>query len=134
MKAAPHAHRSSARCPANGDDLGGYASMIQRQTMTRRDTLKLALAGSAGLILPFGRQAFTASGSGSGTSIRLPAPYTVPFAVPPVLRPDKSDDIAGITAEGHAYTGTDYYLIRQQLKDAEILPGVKTPIFGYNGI
>src|SRR4029079_19217966 len=53
---------------------------------------------------------------------RLPAPFSVPLTVPPVLAPVRS------TAD------TAFYDITQQAAAADILPGLKTTIWGYNGI
>lgn len=51
-----------------------------------------------------------------------PEPFQVPLPVPPVKRPVRSDST------------TDYYQITQRVADVEILPGLKTPVFGYDGI
>lgn len=52
----------------------------------------------------------------------LPDPFTVPLPVPPVLRP------SGASADA------DLFELEQRAAYAEILPGLRTPIFGYNGI
>jgi FtsP/CotA-like multicopper oxidase with cupredoxin domain len=49
---------------------------------------------------------------------KIPRPYTLPFKIPPALD----------GREGGTVT------IAQKMANAEILPGVQTPIFGYNGI
>jgi spore coat protein A len=91
--------------------------------LTRRDVMKLGLFASAALMLPAERAARTAlSQANRIAESALPAPFTVPFAVPPVLTPVRS------TAT------TDYFAITQQAARAEILPGLKTTIWGYNGI
>jgi FtsP/CotA-like multicopper oxidase with cupredoxin domain len=46
----------------------------------------------------------------------------VPWPVPPVLEPVRSD------------THADYYEITQKVGQAEILPGLKTEVWGYNGL
>ncbi len=51
-----------------------------------------------------------------------PKPFTVPLPMPPVKKPVRTD------------TTTDYYEIVQRHAEAEILPGTRTPIFGYDGI
>ena len=91
--------------------------------LSRRDVLKLGLFGSAALLLPAERAARTALAEANRIpESALPAPFTVPFATPPVLAPVRS-------------TGTtDFYVITQQAAEAEILPGLKTTIWGYNGI
>lgn len=52
----------------------------------------------------------------------LPPPFTLPFRTPPVLEPIRSD------------ANADYYEITQEATTASILPGVRTPIWGYNGL
>jgi spore coat protein A, manganese oxidase len=54
--------------------------------------------------------------------VRLPQRFAVPLPVPPIARPVRSD------AAG------DHYVITQRQAEAEILPGLRTPIFGYDGI
>jgi spore coat protein A len=56
------------------------------------------------------------------SAARLPEPFSVPLPVPPVLEPARSDASA------------DYYEITQKVGQAEILPGLKTEVWGYNGI
>lgn len=90
--------------------------------LSRRDLLKVSLLGTAAMALPFERTVRAKSASRIASS-RLPRPYTVPFAAPPVLNPVPGPD-----------PGTDYYRMSQQYAPVEILPGVQTPIFGYNGI
>jgi FtsP/CotA-like multicopper oxidase with cupredoxin domain len=91
--------------------------------MSRRDLLKLGLFASAALALPAERAARTAlSQANRIPESRLPAPFTVPFTTPPVLAPVRST------------AGTDFYEIVQRPASVEILPGLKTGIWGYNGI
>src|SRR5437763_9605060 len=91
--------------------------------LSRRDVLKLGLFGSAALLLPAERAARTAlSQANRIAESRLPAPFSVPFAVPPVLPPVRST------------ASTDYFLLTQRAASVEILPGLKTTIWGYNGI
>ncbi|HET6530907.1 MAG TPA: multicopper oxidase domain-containing protein [Actinoplanes sp.] len=54
-------------------------------------------------------------------SFRLPRPYAAPLPVPPVARPVRTD------------ATTDYYEVVQREADLEILPGVRTRVFGYDG-
>jgi spore coat protein A len=93
--------------------------------ITRKQFLKLGLAGGAALALPFGAPACSSSGEGStGTLLpsraKLPEPFTVPLPVPPVLDPVRS--------------GADHYEIAQKAGRQEILPGLKTEVWGYDGI
>ncbi len=90
--------------------------------LTRREMLKLGIAGSAAVALPLQR---VVSGAVAQTRIAessLPAPFTVPFAVPPVITPHRTD------------ATTDYYMLTQKQSTVQILPGINTPVWGYNGI
>src|SRR3954449_4750520 len=100
--------------------------------MSRRDLLKFGALSSAALVLPFERRAFTSGGGLAGRmpSSKLPAPFTVPFGTPPVAKPKYSKLLP---YQDGSMKMHDVYEIRQQYVDAEILPGKKTKIFGYNG-
>jgi spore coat protein A len=91
--------------------------------LSRRELLKIGVFGSAALALPAERVARTQLAIDNRIpQSALPAPFTVPWATPPVLAP------VGRTAD------TDFYNLVQQQKPVEILPGLKTDIWGYNGI
>jgi spore coat protein A, manganese oxidase len=91
--------------------------------LRRRELLKLGLFGSAAMLLPAERFARTklALADRIPTS-RLPAPFSVPLPVPPVLAPVRRD------------AATDYYELTQMQISAEILPGLQTRVWGYNGL
>src|SRR5829696_9102054 len=93
--------------------------------ISRREFLKLGLAGGVALALPFGASACSGEGS-TGTLLpskaRLPGPFKVPLPVPPVLQPVRTD------------AGIDYYEMTQRVGKAEILPGLETEVWGYEGI
>ncbi|WP_228265998.1 multicopper oxidase family protein [Microlunatus elymi] len=55
------------------------------------------------------------------STAKLPAPFSVLLPIPPVLKPIR-------------HGNTDHYQITQQVAKAEILPDLKTEIWGYNGI
>ena len=104
-----------------------------RMKLSRREFLRLGLAGGAGLFLPFGVlgcDGLTAGNNGAegsagtllGSTAVLPEPFVAPLPVPPVLEPVRSDASA------------DYYEITQKLGRVEILPGLKTEVWGYDGI
>ncbi|MGH3589021.1 MAG: multicopper oxidase family protein, partial [Pseudonocardia sp.] len=57
------------------------------------------------------------------SAVPLPEPFRVPLPVPPVARPVGVDP-----------TGAELYRVTQSVAEAEILPGVRTPILGYDGI
>jgi FtsP/CotA-like multicopper oxidase with cupredoxin domain len=72
-------------------------------------------------------------GCGAGTAgqtgerlvsgVRLPAPFRVPLPVPPVARP-----------VGTGAGGAELYRVTQRVARVEILPGLRTPVLGYDGI
>src|SRR5918999_2922823 len=91
--------------------------------LRRRDLLKLGLFSSAALMLPAERIARTkdAFGDRIATS-KLPKPFTLQLPKPAELSPTKIN---------RTY---DCYKIDQIPTSVEILPGLQTPICGYNGI
>ena len=94
--------------------------------ISRRDFIRgLAWGGVAvGLGGSFvsGLPGSTSTGRVLVSQLPLPQPFTQLLRIPPVLTPVRSDD-AG-----------DHYEIRQRVATAEILPGISTTIWGYNGI
>jgi spore coat protein A, manganese oxidase len=88
-------------------------------SLNRRDMLKVSVLGAAAVALPF-QGVLSAKSASRIASSKLPRPYTQPFKKPPVLAPVSTD------------ATTDYYVIRQQAFVGQILPGVNTPLFGYN--
>ncbi len=91
--------------------------------LTRRDMLKLSLLGSAALMLPAERMARTQlKVTNRLPQSKLPLPFRVPFSRPPVARPLRR------TAT------TDYYRMSMKQASVEILPGLKTEVWGYEGI
>lgn len=94
--------------------------------LSRRGFLGLiaGVGAAAGVGVPLLSGVAGAASTGALLTSRLPLPrpFTVPLTLPPVLRPMRSD------AEG------DHYEITQRAASVEILPGVRTTIWGYNGI
>jgi FtsP/CotA-like multicopper oxidase with cupredoxin domain len=93
--------------------------------MSRRGFLGL-LGGAAALAaLPACSSGATAGSTGEvlASSVPLPEPFRVPLPVPPVARP------VGVDA-----AGAELYRVTQRVAEVEILPGVRTPILGYDGI
>jgi spore coat protein A, manganese oxidase len=88
--------------------------MVQSE-VARRDVLKFSVLGAAALALPLERvvRAKTVS---QLPAAKMPVPYTLPFAVPPVI--DARD---GQTVN-----------LKQSVGQVEIVPGLKTTIFGYH--
>src|SRR4051794_17776480 len=87
--------------------------MIEAQ-VSRRDVLKFSALGAAVVALPLERVVRAKTVSQIAAS-KLPAPYTLPFAVPPVV-----DGRSGGTVA-----------LDQKLAKAGIIPGFQTTIFGY---
>jgi spore coat protein A, manganese oxidase len=96
--------------------------------MSRGKFLNLGLVAGAGLVLPLGTSAcsFRSSEGSTGSLLRsqarLPQPFQVSLPVPPVLKPVRSD------------TDADYYEMTQKIGKADILTGLKTKVWGYEGI
>lgn len=93
--------------------------------VSRKRFLRVGLAGGVALALPFG--ACSSPGDDSTGNLlpseaRLPGPFRVPLPVPPVLEPTRSD------------ANADYYEITQRAAHAEILPGLKTELWAYDGV
>ena len=93
--------------------------------ISRREFLRLGLAGGVALTFPFGAAACSGEGSTGKllpSRAKLPRPFQIPLPVPPVLRPARTE------------AGVDYYEMTQRVGEAEILPGLRTEVWGYEGI
>ncbi|TMC09971.1 MAG: multicopper oxidase family protein [Chloroflexi bacterium] len=95
----------------------------------RRDVLRMAVGAAIGLpILPValacGGEDLVGSSTGAllRSQARLPDPFTVPLPVPPVLRPVRTD------------ATTDHYEITQRPGRVQVLPGLATEVWGYEGM
>jgi len=94
-------------------------------TMSRRGFL--GLAGAAGAAAFVGVAGCATDGLRGQTgevlrsTAKLPSPFAVPLPIPAVKRPVRTD------------ATTDYYEIVQRETSVEILPGLRTKIFGYDG-
>ncbi|MFF4427432.1 multicopper oxidase family protein [Streptomyces sp. NPDC001549] len=87
----------------------------------------LGLVGGAGAALTLGvagyaRLAGASTGRLLTSAARLPEPFTLPLPVPPTARPTSTE------------RGTDFYELDQREGRIEILPGLKTTVWGYDGI
>src|SRR4051812_11302701 len=102
------------------------------KSFSRRDALKLGLLGSASLLLPFERRAFTSGGGLNNriASSKLPAPFSTAFTVPPTAKPKTK---LTLPFQDGTKVEHDVYQIRQLMTDVEVLPGRKTKVFGYDG-
>ena len=105
--------------------------------ITRKEFLKLGLvAGGAGLTLSSGTSASMPGGNATTGNLlrsaaRLPKPFRVSLPVPAVLKPVLSDDEADHSDAGHS--DADHYEITLKVGKVEILPGLQTEIWGYEG-
>jgi spore coat protein A len=94
--------------------------------MNRRSLLKaLGGAGTAALVgvpLLDGLRGSGSTGAVLESRLRLPKPFQMPLPIPSVLTPIRQD------------AGGDHYEITQRAGTAEILPGVATRIWGYDGM
>ncbi len=97
----------------------------------RRDMLKVAAVGGAALVVPLQRTAFTATTSKRMPTSAMPKPFTQRFVRPPELQPAGQLVVPGFDGQERLYPRYD---IDQTFTVAEIMPGYKTPIFGYNGV
>ena len=94
--------------------------------VSRRTVLGLlggaAAAVGVGVPLVSGLRGSSSTGTLLTSQRPLPRPFTRPLPIPPVLAPTRRDST------------TDFYEITQRVANAELLDGVPTPIWGYNGI
>jgi spore coat protein A len=115
---------------------------METPTLSRRDVLKISVLGAAATALPAAPVLFARDASELDED-RLPRPYAAAFSAPPVLTPVASDDVEGDTygtvpgtgapIAGSRYYGTDYYRLTQQPTTVNLISGVKTTMWGYNG-
>jgi spore coat protein A, manganese oxidase len=111
-------------------------------SLNRRDVLKVSLAGTAVMALPF-QAVLSAKSASELDENALPKPYAAAFRAPKVATPVASDDVPGndygtrpdngAAIPGGEYGGTDYYRIEQKPTTVELIKGVKTTMWGYDG-
>lgn len=105
---------------ASGTLLPGRRTKGADVRLTRGEMLKLSALGSAALLLPVGRNAYT--GSGGDRLRRLPTPFEAEFRLPETLAPTRRTN------------DTDLYEMTMQRARVEIVPGLETEVWGYNGM
>jgi spore coat protein A, manganese oxidase len=84
--------------------------------ISRRRAIQLSILGSSCLLLPFSLSKIIP------LFLRKFRPFELAFQIPPLLQPIRSD------------ATTDYYEIVMEKASHEIIPGLKTELWGYNGI
>jgi FtsP/CotA-like multicopper oxidase with cupredoxin domain len=99
-------------------------------TLSRRNMLKFAVIGGAAAALPLERMASTSGSAVQMPVSKLPRKFAQRFVVPPVIAPTGRQSIKCPDGLVRQYPRYD---IVQTFGVAEILPGYKTPVFGYNG-
>src|SRR3954452_3002840 len=100
-------------------------------TLTRRDLIKIAAVGGAAAALPLERAAFTATTATRMPTSAMPKYFTLPFVRPNEL---PSVGTADVTCPDGVVRSYPRYEVNQTFSVAEIMPGYKTPFFGYNGM
>jgi spore coat protein A, manganese oxidase len=99
-------------------------------TISRRDALKFAAIAGGSLLIPVGIQRTAFAGDPNSPA---GSPYTLPFRVPPVLKPIRSDNNSGSNG-AQDFEGTDYYEIEVKTGRVQFIPGFQTEVLGYEGI
>src|SRR5919199_4255068 len=89
--------------------------------VTRREALKLGALGAGTLLLPPALRSATARAAVAHASPRK-KPFEADLPIPPILQPVRQD------------ATTDFYEITQRASTHEYIPGISTPVWGYNGI
>jgi spore coat protein A, manganese oxidase len=99
-------------------------------TLSRRDLLKIGALGGAAVALPLERIAQTKGGVDRMRTSAMPRPFTRPFITPPAAVRTGTTEITCFDGIKRSYPSYD---LTQTFGVAEIMPGYKTPVFGYNG-
>lgn len=102
--------------------------MLDTTPFSRRRMLKIGAVGAVGvgaLSVPLGRAASGKSASDLATA-NFPRPYQATFQRPPVLQPTSS------TVDGDGIR-TNFYTVTEMQSTAQIVPGLTTPVWAYNG-
>ena len=92
--------------------------------LSRQEFLKLGILAGAGLLLPAGTFGTAYARARAAENFTSPPvePFGVPLPIPSVLEPVRRD------------ATTDYYEVTQRADKAEILPGLETEVWGYEGV
>jgi FtsP/CotA-like multicopper oxidase with cupredoxin domain len=96
-------------------------------SISRRQAMQIGgigIIGAFGLAVPLG--SVEAKSASQLAARNMPKLYQRTLTVPAVLKPSKTT----VDADGHS---RHHYRIEQKLSSASIVPGLSTPILGYNG-
>lgn len=88
------------------------------KTFTRRDALKLGAISGGSLLIPIALQSLSYAVTAGSPQ---PTPFEIQLPIPPVLKPVRSD------------ATSDYYEIAMNKSLVNILPGLTTEVWAYNG-
>ncbi|HEY4603373.1 MAG TPA: multicopper oxidase domain-containing protein [Blastococcus sp.] len=88
--------------------------------LTRRDALKIGAAAATALAIPLSVN-LSADQASQLPASKIPRPYTVPFTTPSVLHSTGTLD------------GRPLYVLTQRPFQTQVLPGVTSTLWGYNG-
>src|SRR4051794_12387137 len=88
--------------------------------LTRRDALKIGAAAATALAIPLSVN-LSADQASQLPASKIPRPYTVAFGTPTLAKGKKTPD------------GRTLYVLTQRPFQAQVLPGVTTTLWGYNG-
>jgi len=100
-------------------------------SLSRRDMIKIAVVGGAAMTLPLERVAFTSTSARRMPTSAMPKYFTLPFVRPTELAQAGAIDWTCPDGQVRSYPRYD---IAQTFGVAEIMPGFRTPVFGYNGL
>ena len=93
---------------------------MEEHDLTRRDVLKITAFGVTAVALPF-TATLAADRVSELPASKIPEPFTVPFRTPSLLQPTGTLD------------GRPLFVVTQRAFQAQVLPGVTTTLWGYNG-
>ncbi len=100
---------------------------MDTSSLTRRDALKIGAFGAAAVSLPLATKV-SASSVSTLSSSKL-VPYKTAFSTPPLAQPVPMDQRPAKWRDEKV----DFYRLEQKEVTAQILAGVNTKLFGYNG-
>ena len=92
--------------------------------MTRRDVVKISVLSGAAVGLPVSHALGDSVSGNRIAESRLPKPFTSAFTRPTVAVPVRTDPL----------TGTQIYRMQMRPFRAEIVPGLQTDLWGYDGV
>lgn len=96
--------------------------------LSRRELLSSALA-AGGAVLAGGFP-----GRARGALPLLYRPFQVDLPIPPVLAPVAPFETSQVVRSEWQRRPTKYYVVRERRSVAQIVPGIETPVWGYEGL